>query len=73
MLLTAASSGKMWLAEAGECLAGMPRFDCSSEPDLAKLDITELTPRFPDFLGLENGGARVEIGGSFDGRNGELA
>ena len=29
MLLTAASSGKMWLTEAGECMAGMPRFDCS--------------------------------------------
>jgi DNA/RNA-binding domain of Phe-tRNA-synthetase-like protein len=30
-------------------MAGMPRFDCSSEPDLAKLVITELTPKFPDF------------------------
>jgi hypothetical protein len=40
--------GKMWLAEAGECMAGMPRFDCSSEPDLAKLVITELTPKFPE-------------------------
>src|SRR5271170_1084724 len=49
MLLTAASSGKMWLAEAGECMAAMPRFDCSSEPDFAKLVITELTPKFPDF------------------------
>src|ERR1700677_4226997 len=30
-------------------MARMPRFDCSSETDLAKLVITELTPKFPDF------------------------